>query len=213
MNYERVLVSLGDRGIYLKLLRRLRDSCVEYNVPHIFWKKLPESSRSHSESPYGFKLHCIQDAIKRGFKTIIWADSACYAIKNPTKLFELVEELDILFLSGTDNLAHYVNDRSLNSLGITRQQINGQPLVSGSLFGFNFNSPKVIEFFDELLSYEKHNYFVEDNQKPDDLFKTHRHDEAIISLMLYKYNIYARNAYQYFQGDGKDVMFKAGKDV
>jgi len=206
-------VSLGIGGIYPKLLNRLKESCNKFKVECRLWNGYPPNARIHLQSPYGFKIHVIQDAIREGYEVIIWADSACYIVKEPSPFFQMVKDKGILFLGHGDRLHPYVNDKSLQLFGIKREILKKHWMISGSLFGFDFSHNRARKFFDEYKDYEKNDWFREDEQKPGGDFLTHRHDEAIISLMLIKYKVDIPNAYDYFQGQGENVMFRAGKDI
>ncbi len=208
-----VIVSLGVGGRYPKLLNRLKDTCVEYGVSHKLWTGYPDASRSHHHSPYGFKIHVIREAMERGNKLIVWADSAVWIVQNPDPFFQLVKNQGILFLGHGDRLNHYVNDVSLKEFGFNREDMKIQWMVSGSLFGFDFSQQRAVDFFEEWAEYERTDWFRENEQKPSGDFLQHRHDEAIVSLMLVKYKIPIPNVYNYFQGGGDEVMFRAGKDL
>ena len=208
----KTIVSLGIGGRYPKLLERLRESCLKYKLPHILWHTYPPGSRSHHISPYGFKVHAIMNAVQQGFKTIIWADSAAYLVKDPSSFFQLVKEKGIVFLGRGDRLVQWVNDRSLIYFGFKRNALEKEWLCSGTVFGFDFTHQVANDFLNELLAYEKNDWFKEDSQKPGNEFLSHRHDEAIMSLMLMKYNIEQVNAYDHINGGYSDT-FKAGKDI
>lgn len=208
-----IIVSLGIGGIYPKLLERLRESCVKFGAVHRLWNSYPPDARPHSESPYGFKLYAIRQALQEGFKTIVWADSAAYIVKNPNPFFQMVKDKGILFLGHGDKLHRYVNDRSLDLFGFKRDDMKSHWLVSGTVFGFDFTHKIANDFFEELIFYEKNNWFRVDGQKPKGDFLTHRHDEAIIGLMLVKYGIEDLNAYDYMNGGGESVIFRAGKNL
>jgi len=213
-----IIVSLGIGGIYPDLMKRLRQSCFDFKVDHWLWDTYPPGARMHAESPYGFKVHAIRQALQKGHKTILWADSACYLIRHPKPLFDLIKEKGIvIFGDGPDfsfpRLEEWVNDASLAEFGLERKDVEGYQLVCGALFGFDFNHPRAVEFYDELCKHEQDNWFVENQQKPNPPFASHRHDEAIMSLMTIKFNVELVDRFPYFQGDAETVVMKAGKDL
>lgn len=112
-----------------------------------------------------------------------------------------------------DQLHKYVNDKSLKLFGFKRDDMKSQWLVSGTVFGLDFTHKTTVDFFEEWTLYEKDNWFRTDGQKSEGGFLEHRHDEAIASLMLIKYGIDQINAYDYMNGDGNGVVFRAGKDL
>ena len=211
-HHKNILLSYADRGIYLKLIERLRARCTHYSCPHIIWNKPPNKNRPHRVSPYGFKLHIIRDAINRGFTTIVWSDSSAYLVKPHQEFFELVKKHGVVFLGASDYLQRYVNTRSLDNLGYSRDSLKDTPLISGTVFGFDFTYPKAMKFFEEWEQLELEGWFCGDDQKPDKIFTTHRHDEAIASVLLIKHNIDFINAYDHINGSKPTVTFRAHKD-
>ena len=207
-----IIVSLGIGGIYPKLLNRLRESCLKFKIEHWLWNEYPPGARLHRKSPYGFKIHVIKQALRKGFKTIVWADAAAYVVKDPSTFFHLVEEKGVLFLGHGDRLHKYVNDKSLNLFKLKRNDTKVHWLISGTVYGFDFTHETANDFFEEWEFYEKNDWFKEDGQKPAGDFLSHRHDEAIASLMLIKYGIEDVNAYDHINGGHSDT-FKAGKDM
>lgn len=210
---NQVIVSMGIGGIYPSLLRRLEDTCHQFGVNCRMYRDYPPGARPHGESPYGFKLYAIQDAVRQGFTTVVWADSACFIVKDPSRFFDLVRRYGVLFLGHGDRLGMYVNDRSLEVFGYHRDDIKDNWMISGSLFGFDFTNPLAVGFFEDLVQYEKGGWFCEDGQQSYPGFQSHRHDEAIISLLLIQYGIDTPNAYDYFQGQGNGVMFRAMRGI
>src|ERR1700757_3475458 len=48
----------------------------------LLWRHdMPNGSRSHQESPYGFKVHCIKAAYELGYTSVLWIDAPAYAVK------------------------------------------------------------------------------------------------------------------------------------
>jgi len=213
---EPIIVSLGVGARYPKLMGRLRESCLRFEIGHVLWREYPPGARTHRDSPYGFKVYVIRHALEKGFTTIVWADSAAYLVQDPNSFFQLVKEKGIVIL-GDDvtpdpPLRKWVNDKSLRLFELKRNDVKECCLVCGTIFGFDFTHRIARDFFNELLIYEKDGWFKEDCQKPKNEFLQHRHDEAIMSLMVMKYDIKLLNAYSYINGGHSDV-FRAGKDI
>ena len=47
--------------------------------------------------PYCFKIFMLLEAKKMGFDKVIWIDACCYAVNNPTRLFDILEEDSFIF--------------------------------------------------------------------------------------------------------------------
>jgi len=155
----------------------------------------------------------IRQALQRGFETIVWADSAAYVVRDPSPFFRLVKERGILFLGHGDQLHRYVNDRSLELFGFKRDDVKRRWLVSGTIFGLDFGYETTHDFFEEWASYERDGWFKTDGQKPKGDFLEHRHDEAMVSLMLMKYEIDTPAYDDHLNSDRESVTFRAGKDL
>ncbi len=211
-----VIISYGVGGgenIYSKLLDRLAVSCNQYNVPFIGWEKLPSNARSHHVSPYGFKVHVIKDAIAKGFKQVVWADSAVFLKKSPELFFQMVAEKGLVVLGHGDKLGPWVNDKSLIKFGFTREEVKEKWLLSGTIFGIDADSEEAQQFINELCEYEQADWFCEDGQKPSSDFHQHRHDEAIMSLLVLKNQNAVQNAYLHINGQTDSVTFRSNKDM
>lgn len=206
------LVDVAIDHKYPIMQKRLIDSAKKFGVKIHTWTSYPTGSRTHNESPYGFKIYAIKEVVNSGVQVVVWVDSAVWIVCNPLPFFRLVEDKGVVFFGG-GCLTKYVNDKSLNEFNMKRSDLKSAQLLSGALFGFNFNCDKARQFFEDLEQYEKRNFFCEDNQpRPTDEFEQHRHDEAIASLLLVRHNINSFSTYNCFQGDEPNVMFRASKD-
>ena len=67
MDKNPVIVSLGVGGIFPKLLNRLKKSCKHFGIDYWLWYTYPLNAKTHSQSPYGFKIYVIQQALQKGF--------------------------------------------------------------------------------------------------------------------------------------------------
>jgi hypothetical protein len=217
-----LLVSAAFGSPYLTLIRRLSKTADKFHVPLLYKTYsagTPEADaiqHEHKNSPYCFKLKILMDIIgTRGYSRVVWADSAVYVVKDPQPFFDLLDDNPVLFLYGGDQLVQYVNEATLRQADVERKDLAAAKaeLISGSLFGFDFEQEVARKFLEEWRWYETKGYFKANGQKPDGTFVTHRHDEAVASVLLHKMGIESLLAYDYFQGRGPGVMFRADKDV
>lgn len=189
------IINVACREPYTNYQVRLLDSIQGRPVDVISWTdKFPVESRTHHESLYGFKVYAFKHAFKKGYTNVLWLDSPCYLLVDPTEIFEQIEKDGHYLISTEDSLHKYVNSRTLRRFGMTREgvQRGEYKLLSGSFIGLNQNSPLLLNF----EWYEKNNFFLnawEDAQQPkeDGGFISHRHDEAIYSMLAYtgKYKV------------------------
>ena len=202
--------SSGGRENYNKMLLRLIDSVVEhwfgdmlvYSPDH--WldeykgvkirKGWPQpkgiASLTHSEMPYQFKTALIQEALEMGYERIIWLDSSMQLKKDLTPLFNGDKGLTFF-----ENLGHptwkYLSDAAYHMLqrdgyfGPTAEfsDLKRIPQIWGGAFALNFQELGAPTFFHELKEYSLNGSF-KDGPSLTPGFVTHRHDQAVMSVLL-----------------------------
>jgi hypothetical protein len=200
-----VNVSFGER--YVNTQKRLRDSILAIypDATLFFWtNELPPGSRSFHESLYGFKVHAVKYAIEKGFKKVVWIDT-CAVLKAP------IEPLfDAGFIAVKDDNKLY---KFSGYQTIKNKEWN---LVGGSLYLFNFFSPKDHIVFSEWAKHEAAGLFGDQafimNENNDGIERCgHRMDETCMALCLYEngYEPHTMELYQtiiekkHFLADGE----------
>jgi len=100
--------------------------------------------------PYCFKIFMMLEAKKKGFENVIWIDSACIAIKNPNKLFEIIENSTLLlsFIYRDNQYNRMAFEKTLDLLNcLTDTVINSDTnYITTVVFGLNFNNEAVNNF-------------------------------------------------------------------
>jgi hypothetical protein len=202
----------GGRENYNGMLLRLIDSVKEhwagdmlvYSPDHWFkeykgvkinkgWPKPAGiQSLTHSEMPYQFKTALIQEALEMGYERIIWLDSSMQLKKDLTPLFDGVNGLTFF-----ENLGHptwkYLSDEAfhmLNRDGYFGPDYEFSDLqmvkqVWGGAFALNFAEKfnLAYSFFNELKEYSLNGSFKDGSSRTPG-FVTHRHDQAVMSVLL-----------------------------
>jgi len=189
-----VIISAGIGGWYDRGVIRLERS-LHYEGwagDTIFYKgEYPPDSYTHNEIPYYFKISAFEEAIRRGFTHILWADASMWAVKNPVKLFDLINDQGYYFFSSGYNLAQSVNDRALSAAGLSRDNAENVTEWASGLVGINIENPdgKALyqqwkEYMDAGLSVGvKHN---NKDESQDYRFLAHRQDQSCLSLAAWK---------------------------
>ena len=112
--------------------------------------------------PYCFKIFMMVEAKKLGFEKVIWLDSACYAVNNPDRLFDILESDDAIFRQfwpytpgflTYENTVYKETIKTLNS--VTGGNLVNNINVCTIVFGLNFNSEKINRFVDEYYNMVK----------------------------------------------------------
>lgn len=165
---------------------------------------LPVSSRTHSESPYGFKVHAINAAYKMGYTSILWLDSPAYAVKEDiSPIFDKIEKEGYYAMSHIDPLEKYVSNVALSKFRfIDREDLIGHNLPSGSCYGFDIKSTFGEMIFRRLCEFERDGHF---NYPPP-----HRHDETILALIMLAYSMPVFTFDPLFQSDSTECVIKSG---
>lgn len=226
---KRAIVSVATGQFYMKMQDRLIETfskCVDnitliYNdrtaewdtgktlgIDLICWRDiLPPGSRSHKESPYGFKVHAMKYAYEKGYTSVLWLDSPAYSIKEDVSpIFTKMEENGYYVMSHVDPLEYSVGEKCLSHFGASRDNLKGFNLPSGSCYGF---SNKFL--FDSLFEFEILGLFTNEQFCIDDIWRHHRHDEAVIALILMFIGVPVFLDDPLFQSDSPACCIKSGE--
>jgi hypothetical protein len=186
-----------------------RDS-LKTGIDMLLWDNvLPAGSRPHSESPYGFKVHAIKAAYEMGYTSVLWLDSPAYTVKEDiSPIFEKIEKEGYYAMSHVDPLENYVGDYALEHFGISREDLKGYNLPSGSCYGFDFTKqgfPLIVD----LAECERKGLFR--NEVKGNI--VHRHDEAILALSLLQNELPVFTFDPLFQSDSPECVIRSGGEV
>lgn len=171
----------------------------------ITWRnELPEGSRPHSESPYGFKIHAMKAAYEKGYTSVLWLDSPAYAVQEDiSPIFDKMEKEGYYAMSHVDPLNDYVSDHTLSQFRfMQRQDFDGKNLPSGSCYGFDLINPIGNTLFNRMLGCERNGHFA--HHAP------HRHDETILALLLIQGGLEIFLNDPLFQSDSPECVIKSG---
>jgi len=210
----RAIVNVSTGDFYQSQQARMVDSFNPLSLSSVFnieiftWKDFPSMGKSHDESPYGFKVHAIRKAYELGYATVLWLDSPTYCVaEDITPIFEKIEEHGYYAMSHHDPLENWVGDTALKRFGMTREQLKGFHLPSGSCYGFDLSQAWVRRLFDQFCQLEEEGLFKSEVIGPD---KWHRHDEAILALLLMQYNLPVFFNDPLFQSDSPECVIRSG---
>jgi hypothetical protein len=207
---KRCIVNVATGEFYGKMQERLVESLsqsIDYGIDLMTWSDcLPEGSRLHSESPYGFKVHAIKAAYEKGYTSILWLDSPAYAVKEDVSpIFEKIEKEGYYAMSHIDPLENWVGDTVLKYYNnVRREALVGKNLPSGSCYGFDFTS-RGGSIFHGMQRAEEAGMF---KSEPIGEGTWHRHDEAILAMELGSLKIFTNDPL--FQSDSPECVIKSG---
>lgn len=139
---------------------------------------------------YHVKAAAFAEAIKQGFTHILWCDSSAWAIADPMPIFDYINENGYFFWQSGYNCAQVSSDKSLQILGLNRDQVECWPDVSSSIMGVNVTSDIGFQFINDWLLAAHKGVFkgsrLHGNQSADPRFLFHRQDQTAASLIAGK---------------------------
>lgn len=186
------------------------------SVDMILWHDcLPLGSRSHSESPYGFKVHAIKAAYEMGYTSILWVDSPAYAVKEDiSPIFEKIEKEGYYAMSHIDPLERWVGVEAMDRFGVeSRDELKGLNLPSGSCYGFYMNDNTGFGLLETLRKAEETGLFANERFLIGEEMSWHRHDEAILALALKNFDVPLFQFDPLFQSDSPECVIKSGGEI
>lgn len=190
----RAVITYADGGWYPKGATRLKERLnkVSPDINSIIRiGSLPPNSQPHQRVPYQFKPYAFQEAIDKGFTSVLWLDASCYPVKDLSPLFDIIEKQGYLvFLNGWTT-GEWTADSALEPLGVTREELFTYPHAIGGILGFDFTNSQSHDVFQKWKQLS-HTAFAGDwkNDKgqcsSDPRVLGHRHDQTAISVLAHK---------------------------
>ncbi len=108
----------------------------------------------YAGTPYGFKIPLIIEAFRLGFENVLYLDSSCLPMENPTPVFKLLHQNGCFFVGGRncyDNgWVRYFFPKARETLvDIYRRDPLLEKQISGSIIGFKKDSKWTQKFIEE----------------------------------------------------------------
>lgn len=228
MSKAPLIISFASKGRedYLKMSERLYSSVKsKWKYDYLFYTmdgnrdeydgmkltqitELPQPStwhcNPHSVTPYQFKYGLIDHAREMGYEKIIWLDSSITLARCPLKLLEQSNKGVMCFHNLGHELKDYIGENCVNELDA--YYIRGSaPQIWGGCIGFDFTKKKVNDIFEDIIYYSQQGCF--DN---DPKFPNHRHDQAVMSVLFYKYGVLPYNYGHIVTGEHAKEPFEYG---
>lgn len=191
-----VIISCGVGGWYGQGVRRLERSLnfEGWAGSILAWKdEYPPNSHNHNDVPYYFKIAAFDEALRQGYRNIMWVDASFWAVKNPKPIFDLIATKGVYLFRSGYNLAQSVNDTALNAVGISRDEAEKEHEYASGCVALNFDNPDGKHLYDRWKEYMEAGLSKgsrnHDGQSSDTRFLHHRQDQSCLSLAAYKLGI------------------------
>lgn len=189
-----LIINCGVGGWYKAGSERLERSLIYhgYAGDMMFWRdEYPPGCPPHNENPYAMKIFAFKEAFRLGYKVVCWLDCSFWAIRNPTPIFDIINEHgNFAFRSGY-NCAQTCPDNLLAAVGISRDQAEEIPETATGIVGINIDNPqgKAVfqywsEFCDAGLFKNSRGHNLDESSDPRYLHG--RQDQSAYSMALYK---------------------------
>ena len=155
---DRCVISLGiGRKGHTKPLARLEESLQRtgFQGDLLVWKdELPPHSPTQLESPMAFKTHCFLEAMKLGYRYVLWIDAPCIALRSIEPIFTIMRDKGyVIFVDPYgQSVGQWCGDDVLDHHAISREAALRMPEVPTSVIGLDLNSELGRRFFDEWHS-------------------------------------------------------------
>ena len=166
----------------------------------VLFYDIPPESPTHAEAPYAFKTFAIQEALRRGYTSILWLDASMWAVRSLEPLWEEIEEHGSTFFRCGWGVGDYSNDRGLEILGVTRDEAMSIPLVLGGIYGLDLTNVSAAMFQARMLRYAKEREIFRgawDNKSQqcseDPRCLGHRHDMVPMAALVQKLDLHIVN--------------------
>lgn len=218
-NYNKALLRMikscqecgWDGGYHIRTLDGYVD---EYMGVKIINGAYPAGCNNHAEVPYGFKPAIIKEAIDKGYEQVVWCDSTIKMMKDITPLLDYAKQFGVCAF---DNLGYplngWISDIALERLQITEKDLLDIKQIMACCIIFDISNPVGKRIFNEWYEASKDGVSFQNGYGSSRRgFVAHRHDQAVLSGLLWKYKIellpYGKLVYQ-----PHDTTFEYGKDI
>ena len=184
-------VIIGDdtpkqRG-YAAKQERLRDSLKKhFDGKFLSWNKFPNDNYN-KENFYNIKAAAFEEAMRQGYKQILWVDAPVVALQDVSPLFDKIEKDGYLMVKNNSwNCATTVNDACLKYFKVTRDEAEKIDEIASGVMGFDTENPKGKKLIQMFIKACKDGAAdgsrFHDNQSSDPRFKFHRQEQSVLSL-------------------------------
>lgn len=190
---KRCIVNVSIGGWYPKGLDRLQASIKKYSpeIDVIGWRdEYPPGCPPHQKIPYAFKPYAFKHARGRGYRSAIWLDSAAWAVRDVTPVFEGIERDGCYLQNGGHNTGQWCSDAALVTLGVTRDEAMKMGHLTACIMGLDFTNETTCKFLDQWLAYADDGItfpgaWTNKNGEvsKDPRVKGHRHDQTAASVL------------------------------
>lgn len=185
------IVNVGTGARFVRGTTRLLKSVRSYGFPVLTWTNgYPPGSPTHQEQPYAFKCYAMKAARDAGYRYVLWWDSAIVAVKSPQPFFDAIKRDGYYFRENGWNCGQWMTDRSLEIMGLSRDEALKMPDFVGACIGVDFEHSQAVTWFEEWFKHAMTGAFqgpttnVGNCCSCDPRCLGHRHDQVVGSVIF-----------------------------
>lgn len=210
-NHKCCVISCGVGAWYSAGVERLHRSLVYHGYAGamlLFKDTYPSDCPPHRENPYAFKIYAFREAIKLGYRQILWVDSSFWNVQNCHHIFDDIIDNGVVGFSSGYNLAQTAPDNLLKRMGWDRDYAEALPEIATGFVGLNLDNPNgnaVFNLWAQLCDegYFKNSRHHDTNDSLDYRFLHGRQDQSAYSCAIHELGIkIATNDYVAYYGTG-----------
>lgn len=144
----------------------------------------PEGKANFQKSLYGFKVDLVRECLAKGFKKIVFFDTAI-CLEHPIDYwFDIIKDYGVLAPIDRQTLDTVTSDDCLKYNTLTRDQVSKWNLVGGSIYVFDFNLELCQNIFNSWSEMERDGIFGTQDDLSNGMLQNHRMDETCMAIAL-----------------------------
>lgn len=189
-----------------------------YKGDILTWRNEKINYHHITEHPYTMKAAAFWEALKKGYKNILWLDCSVMASKDITPIFDVIEKEGVYFWRSGWLLSDSATDRDLEIAGMDRDQAEKLMECASGIVGINTHNPMsrhlLLDFIDMNAAGVCSTSRNHDNQSSDPRFKWGRQDQTAFTIAFHKAgftHMYDQNVFTSYYERGRrypeSVMF------
>lgn len=185
---NRVVVNVATGEHYLKGQHRLTEALALMGEDYQVWAdKLPPGSPPHSDTPYAFKAHALEQARKTGYTLLLWADASIVPIAPLYPIFEYAEQHGVWLADNGYRNDEWTCESAYPLLEVTKEENHNIRHVVATAFALDVAHPKGALFLAEYLRLAKNGAFK--GPWRGGIGIQHRHDQTSASVIAHRLGI------------------------
>lgn len=192
MDSDTCFINVGIGLWYSSGTERLAGTLRQYGFPGdvITWVDKWPSAEFPREPVYNVKAAAFHEAMRRGYRTIIWGDSSIQALKNTAEFVARVRTDGYWIGQSGYRTSETATDGQLAHFGVSRDWADGVPDCATGLFGVCLDHEKPRQFIEQWVQAGRSGGFSGSRhharQSKDPRFKFGRQDQSAASIILGK---------------------------